>query len=129
MRPLQGFRILVVEDDWLIASDLRRIIEDAGGVVTAFISRLAEMDFCAGDESDAALLNVRLADGLADPIARQLQNRRIPFIVVTGYEREMLPPSLREAPYMQKPILGEDLVAAVERCEQAAALEAAVNRR
>jgi hypothetical protein len=62
------------------------------------------------------VLDVQLADGFADPIARQLQDRHIPFIVVTGYERATLPYGLREAPYMQKPIARDDLVVAVGRC-------------
>jgi DNA-binding NtrC family response regulator len=118
MGPLHGSRILIVEDDYLIAADLRQLVEQAGGTVTAQIARQTQADLCANLELDAAVLDVQLADGFADPIARQLQDRHIPFVVVTGYEHGTLPSCLQKAPYMQKPIERDQLVAAVERCVQ-----------
>jgi DNA-binding NtrC family response regulator len=116
MLPLEGSRILIVEGDYFIAADLRQLVEQAGGTVTAQIERQAQADICADLELDAAVLDVQLADGFVDPIARQLGDRHIPFVVVTGYEHGTLPPGLQEAPYMQKPIVRDQLVAAVERC-------------
>jgi hypothetical protein len=61
---------------------------------------------------------VHLADGFVDQIAFRLLEPRIPFVVVTGYDRETLSPPLRKAAYVQKPICRQDFVAAVERCIQ-----------
>jgi DNA-binding NtrC family response regulator len=119
MLPLRGSRILIVEDDYLLAADLRQLVEEAGAIVTARIARQAQADLSFDLEVDAAVLGVQLADGFAGPIARQLQDRHIPFVVVTGYERAALPPGLREAAYMQTPIMRDDLVAAVGRCVEA----------
>jgi two-component SAPR family response regulator len=118
MLPLQGSRILIVEDDYLIASDLRQLVEEAGGTVLAHVSRQAEADPYIDSDLDAALLDVHLADGFVDRIAFRLLDRRIPFVVVTGYERGILPSHLRQATYIQKPISRHDLVAAVRRCIQ-----------
>jgi DNA-binding response OmpR family regulator len=84
MLPLQGSQILIIEDDYLIAADLRQLVEEAGGTVTAQIARHAQADLSADFVVDAAVLDVQLADGFAGPIARQLQERHIPFVVVTG---------------------------------------------
>jgi two-component SAPR family response regulator len=114
MLPLQGARIPIV--DYLIAADLRRLVEEAGGMVLAHVSRQAEADPYLDGDLDAALLDVHLADGFVDRIAFRLLDRCIPFVVVTGHERGILPSHLRQAIYIQKPILREDLVAAVQHC-------------
>jgi two-component SAPR family response regulator len=118
MLPLQGSRILIVENDYLIASDLRQLVEEAGGTVLAHVSRQAEADPYIDGKLDAALLHLHLADGFVDHLAARLLDRRIPFVVVTGYERTFLPPHLRQAIYVQKPFSRQDLVAAVEHCIQ-----------
>jgi CheY-like chemotaxis protein len=116
MLPLQGSQILIVEDDYLIAADLRQLVEEAGGTVLAHVSRQAEADPYIDGQLDAALLDVHLADGFVDRIALRLLKRRI--LVVTGYDRETLSPPLRKAAYVQKPICRQDFVAAIERCIQ-----------
>ena len=118
MLPLQGSRILIVEDDYLIAADLRQVVEEAGGTVLAHVSRQAEADRYIDGDLDAALLDVHLADGFVDRIAFRLLERHIPFVVVTGYDRETLSPPLRKAAYVQKPICRQDFVATIERCIQ-----------
>jgi two-component SAPR family response regulator len=116
MLPLQGSQILIVEDDYLIAADLRQLVEEAGGTVLAHVSRQAEADPYIDGQLDAALLDVHLADGFVDRIALRLLKRRI--LVVTGYDRETLSPPLRKAAYVQKPICRQDFVATIERCIQ-----------
>lgn len=82
----------------------------------AHVSRQAEADPYIDGELDAALLDVHLADGFVDRIAFRLLDRRIPFVVVTGYDHETLSPPLRKAAYVQKPICRQDFVATIERC-------------
>ncbi|WIM09128.1 response regulator [Enhydrobacter sp.] len=111
---LEGRRILIVEDDYLQATMLRRRIERAGGtVVGPAWSRAAGLLLVDGEPFDGAVLDAELADGSAEPIATLLATRGVPFVVVAANDREYLPPALREARYMGKPVDHGDLLAMV----------------
>lgn len=110
--PLEGRKILIVEDDYVVAADLGQMVVEAGGeVVGPAPSRQMALWLADSEDFDAALLDVRLADDDATEIAKTLTERRVPFIVITAYNREALPEELRGAPYMDKPVLYEELVA------------------
>jgi DNA-binding NtrC family response regulator len=112
--PLARCRILIVEDEFIIAADLEQLIEGAGGIVVGpASSRAVALWLAHTEEFDIALLDVRLNDGTAADVARLFTARRLPFVVVTGYDRVTLSSDLVAAPYMQKPIAREDLVAVV----------------
>lgn len=111
LRPLEGRKILIVEDNFLIAADLAEAVVAAGGEVVGPASS-AQMSLWLVDQEDfdIALLDVRLSDGDATEVARILTERRLPFFVVTGYSRERLSGELRAAPYLDKPVCYADLV-------------------
>jgi DNA-binding response OmpR family regulator len=96
-------RVLIVEDDPLIAFDLQSIVEDAGHeVVSVCASRrdgLAEI----GRGVDFALLDVDLADGKSYPVAEALRARCIPFVFVSGSLRSEVPKALGTVPFIPKP--------------------------
>ena len=81
-----GFKVLVAEDDTLIAMELEAILKDAGYVVlgpcASAADALAEL---AAGRPDAALLDIGLADGPAAPVAEGLAAAGVPFVLVTGY--------------------------------------------
>lgn len=110
--PLAGLRVLVVEDEWLIASELERILGERGCVVVGPAARVAEaLQMVAGESFDAALLDANLAGEIATPVAAALAARGTPFAVVTGYDRDQLPEGpLREVPRVRKPFT-PDLIA------------------
>ena len=103
--PLAGLRVLVVEDEWLIAEELSRILADSGCVVVGPASRVAEaMALIARETFQAALLDANLAGESAAPVADALAAGGTPFAVVTGYDRSQLPAGLmQEAPRVRKP--------------------------
>jgi DNA-binding response OmpR family regulator len=112
--PLQGHRILIVENDYLLAKALGRQIEDAGAkVVGPAWSRDAGLLLADGESFDGAVLDAELGGESAEPIATMLATRGIPFVVVTGLERQNLPTVLREAPCLGKPMGEADLIALV----------------
>ena len=83
---LAGKHILLVEDDAVQALDLAASLTDAGATVIGPIANLAEASERAADAlCDAAILDLRLNDRNATTLARQLLQRRIPFVVYTGY--------------------------------------------
>ncbi|MES2814304.1 MAG: response regulator [Pseudomonadota bacterium] len=86
MSVLTGRRILVVEDEFLIASVLCDMLEDSGAVVLGPAATVAEaMQMLHDNPVDAALLDMNLNGQWSDPVAEDLQARRIPFVFTTGY--------------------------------------------
>lgn len=97
-------RVLVVEDDALIALDTAEELMIAGlevlGPATS-VSRALEL--LASTGCDVAVLDVNLGEETSAPVARELLSRGTPFIVVSGYSSEQHPPELQGAPMLSKP--------------------------
>lgn len=111
---LQGLRILVVEDEFLVATLIQDYLENAGCVVSGPIPRLAEAVVAAKvDACDAAVLDVNLGGQRVFPVAEILSRRRIPFVFVTGYGAGSLPGEHRGRPTLRKPFKGKELVSTV----------------
>lgn len=86
---LNGARILIVEDEPLIAMDLAFVIEDAEGVIAASARSVkAALEHVDGAEFHAALLDVRLPDGTAFDIAERLEASGIPFVFCTADDED-----------------------------------------
>jgi DNA-binding NtrC family response regulator len=110
-RPLSGKTILVVEDDFLVGHDLRSFLEDAGAAVVGPVGDIAHACTIArGHEIHGAVLDVRMWNETAAPVAVDLTQRSIPFIVVSGHAPEEIPPAMREAAYLAKPVRRLDLI-------------------
>ena len=83
--PLNGVRVLVVEDDPLLAMDLEATLVGAGAVVVDFCRTLdeAKLRADAGDFA-VAVLDFGLGSETVSPVARRLINRGVPFVLYTG---------------------------------------------
>jgi CheY-like chemotaxis protein len=111
---LEGLRILVVEDEFLIAMLLQDTLESAGCIVSGPIPRLAEaLDAAEGGTYDAAVLDVNLAGERIDPVAHALARREIPFVFVSGYGASALPAEYAHRPSLRKPFKMADLLGTV----------------
>jgi signal transduction histidine kinase/DNA-binding response OmpR family regulator len=113
---LAGLRLLVVEDESLIALDLMDRLEMAGGDVAPAVS--TEKDALAAVEQggfDCALLDANLHGRSVQNIAAALTRRGIPFVFITGYGRAGLPPSFQHAPTLSKPVSDQDLFDAITK--------------
>jgi CheY-like chemotaxis protein len=109
--PLEGRKILVVEDEFLVAMLIQEILEGAGCAVAGPIPRVAEALEAAGrDAYDAAVLDVNLAGDRIDPVAEALSRRNIPFVFVTGYATGALPGEYTQRPRLCKPFKVADLL-------------------
>jgi DNA-binding response OmpR family regulator len=109
-------RILVVEDDYLVAQLLEEILESAGWQVVGPVGHLASaVNAAASEDFDAAVLDVNLGDQTVYPVAEVLDARRVPFVFVTAYGQEILPRLFCERPHIGKPFAPGKLICTVAR--------------
>jgi CheY-like chemotaxis protein len=108
---LEGCKILVVEDEFLVAMLIQEILEEAGCVVAGPIPRVAQaLEAAERDAYDAAVLDVNLAGDRIDPVANALSRRNIPFVFVTGYSAGALPTEYAHRPRLCKPFKMAELL-------------------
>ena len=109
-------RILVVEDDLLVATLLAEILESVGWQVVGPVAHLATaLDAAASEDFDAAVLDVNLRGQAVYPVAEVLDARRVPFAFVTSCSREALPPLFCRRPHLGKPFAARELIGEVAR--------------
>ena len=100
-----GNRILVVEDEPLVAMNLSKSLVELGFSVVGPYSTLAKAATAAVEtEVDAALLDVNLSGQTVYPVAEILASKNVPFAFITGYGTEALPSKYANAPVLQKPV-------------------------
>lgn len=115
-RPrLADTRVLVVEDEFIIALDIQASLEEAGAAVIGPAYTLAQaLELAEHEKFSAAMLDLRLGCDSASPVAQLLIERHIPFLFYTGQ-----PPSdpVRRAwpqsATLSKPASGDEIVQAV----------------
>ena len=113
---LHGKRVLIVEDDFLTAESFSHTIADYGFTVVGPVDTADRAVRLIGQElPDGALLDVGLRDGKAVEVAKALRARGVPFIIVTGYSRDSLPPELKRAPFVAKPMTESALIDTARR--------------
>ncbi|HEY1073147.1 response regulator [Brevundimonas sp.] len=102
---LQGRRVLVIEDESLVAMLLETILDDMGCSVVGPESNIDDGLRTATHEAalDAALLDVNVAGREVFPVAEALKTRGVPFVFSTGYGEAGLPEHWRGHPTIQKP--------------------------
>jgi PAS domain S-box-containing protein len=104
-KQVNGGRVLLVEDEALVAMMIQECLTEGGHNVIGPIGRASEALAAArAGDFDAAILDINLGDGMAYPVAEILSARGIPFVFVTGYEAETVDSRFNEIPILQKPI-------------------------
>jgi DNA-binding response OmpR family regulator len=111
---LEGVKVLVVEDEFLVAALIEEMLKSAGCLVSGPIPRLAEaLDYANHEDCDVAVLDINLAGERSYPVADMLSRRNVPFIFVTGYANAALPGEYAERPRVCKPFRMADLLNAL----------------
>ncbi|MEA1830795.1 PAS domain-containing protein [Methylobacterium durans] len=115
---LSGCKVLVVEDDYFIATDTERALRRAGGSVVGPVGRPEEaLALIAQDAPHCAVVDINLGEGARFEVAETLQERGVPFIFVTGYDDVMIPPRFQDVERLRKPVEFREVVrAAAQMC-------------
>lgn len=110
---LAGCSVLVVEDDYFLADDMKIVLSRAGadviGPVPTLVAALAKLS----GQLDAAVLDINLRGEPVWPLADALIMRKVPFIFVTGYGPEVIPLAYAAVPHWVKPLNVEGLAGAL----------------
>jgi len=111
-RLLEGLKVLVVEDNLLLAEVTKILLEDSGCQVVGPAGWLQRgLELARAEPLDGAVLDINLHGDLSFAIAEVLRARGVPFVFVTGYEdRGIVPLAYRSAPRLDKPVADERLI-------------------
>jgi CheY-like chemotaxis protein len=112
---LAGLRILLVEDDAVIAMLLERNLQRLGITVLGPVGSLSKaLDMARLQEFDGAVLDVTIRGGDVYPLAELLMTRGIPFVLATGYKVDSLPHNIRGQRLLRKPYSNDEFTAALQ---------------
>ena len=113
---LSGHRILVVEDDYYLATDSARALQGAGaqvmgpcGIEEDALAELKEQ------RPDAVILDINLGRGASFKLAEHLKDTGIPFVFTTGYDQEVIPAEFDAIERLEKPFQLRQVVGAAAR--------------
>jgi CheY-like chemotaxis protein len=118
LRVFADARVMLVEDDFIVAFDMQSLLEDYGARVLGPATSVREArELIDRQTPNAAVLDVNLNGEWVFPIAEILLERGVPFVFATAYadDDRLFPPSLRTAPRLAKPVVPDALIAHVER--------------
>ncbi len=113
---LQGLRVFVVEDEFMVLVMIEEMLSDLGCEVVGSASRLAEaLTLIPQLAIDAAVLDINLGSVEVYPIAEILAARNVPIVFSTGYGQSGVNEAWRSRPILQKPFHPQQLAAALEQ--------------
>jgi CheY-like chemotaxis protein len=110
---LNGYRMLLVEDEYMLADELKGALQQAGAIVfgpTPSVDGALDLIGLAG-ELDCALLDINLRGEKVFPVADALHALGIPFMFTTGYARSVVPDRYAHVKRWEKPINMSEIAA------------------
>ena len=108
-------RILIVEDEYLIASGAASALKQAGCEVVGMAPSVSKALRLFNDHGcDAAVLDANLNGESAEPVAVALRLSGVPYLVLSGYSTDQRTGALADGPFLAKPYRAADLVASVQ---------------
>lgn len=113
-RSALGLRVLLVEDEIVIAILLEDMLAELGHTVIGPVARIDKaVEMAQGETLDLAILDVNLDGKEIYPVAEVLDARGIPFLFSTGYGNGGLRALYRNRPILSKPFRRCDLLQAL----------------
>ncbi len=113
MDGLRGRHVLIVEDEYLLAEDLRMTLERFGAEVLGPVPSVGEAMASVADhpELDGAVLDMNLRGNMVFPVADMLTARGVPFLFTTGYAVSAIPDRYADVTRFEKPFDPEAVAA------------------
>lgn len=105
-----GKRVLIVEDDALVADQLAALVEDQLDCVPLVTGSVH--DAMTLIDVDFGFIDIELPDGPAFSVANRLRERGVPFVFVSASDPTRVPADLANAPFLRKPVAAPTLLAA-----------------
>src|SRR5215210_2710688 len=97
-------RVLVIEDEALVAMLIEDMIHDSGDEMVGSASRLSDALVLVQEaRADVALLDINLGGVLAYPVADVLRQRGVPIVFTSGYGSAGLIERFQDCPILDKP--------------------------
>jgi CheY-like chemotaxis protein len=105
-RSLQGRRLLVVEDEYMIAADLAEALANRGASVIGPAGSIEDaLELVSTEQQiDGAVLDINLRGKHAYPVADALRERGVRFVFTTGYDAGTIPAAYLGVPRVEKPV-------------------------
>lgn len=112
-------RVLIVEDEYLIACSEATALRQAGCDVVGMAGTVPRaLQLLDDNPCDVAVLDANLHGESAEPVAMAMRQRGIPFLVLSGYAKDQQTGALAGAPFLAKPCKAADLIAAVQALQK-----------
>lgn len=113
---LRHKKVLIVEDQYLIAADLSRALTKLGGTIVGPVaSTEAAQARMAESSIDFAFLDINLDEDTVFPLADDLERRGIPFVFATGHDASIVPERFKSKPRLEKPFTAQALLEVIRR--------------
>jgi len=114
---LKGRRILVVEDEYMIAEEVAEMLSQVGAEPVGPVPRVSDALRLIDRDGriDAALLDVNLSNEPIWPVVDVLLTRTVPLVLTTGYDATAIPLSYGHLPRCEKPTTGQEIARALEQ--------------
>ena len=111
---LENLRVLVVEDDFYLAGDTERALRGAGAVVDGpYPSHSQAQESLVRRLPDCAMIDINLGSGPSFELAKQLRLCKVPFVFLTGYDRDVIPAEFSDVRCLHKPVGFGDMVQSI----------------
>src|SRR6478609_2794206 len=115
-RVMLGKRLLIVEDEFVIALDLQHLLEAAGHQVVGLAANIEDaLALIEASLIGGAVLDINLRGDRVTAVADMLARRGVPFVFVSGYGQSGRPAGHERVPVLAKPYNEHELLAQVER--------------
>jgi CheY-like chemotaxis protein len=111
---LAGRLILIVEDEPLVALEVIKTLRAAGARVLSAGYLESGLYTTEHPDLSAAVIDLHLGDGSGTAICRRLRQRRVPFVIYTGYPRMLISREWPDVPVISKPAQSEQIISALE---------------
>lgn len=113
-RLIEGVRVLIVEDEFLIADDLARALRSAGADPVGPVSSVDDAEqLVRQGHVDAAIIDLNLRGEMASDFAQRLAATNLPCLIVSGYGGDALPESVSDIPQLEKPVSPASVIQAL----------------